>query len=230
MIQARLAKYYLFSACLLMGLFVGDLRAQPEVNTELDWKVISSHKNITVYEATGKHAGTVPIRFHTVLDYPASRVRTILADTIRRPEWTPNMVEARILEKRGSSGKIEYLRYKFPWPFKSREFVLLNETIYDPNDKTLTSTTASTTHTDAPDSDKYIRALTLAGKVITRPTGVDNKTYMEAMFHTDMMGSIPGWLFRLIQRSWPKKVVKNLNQQLARDDIRVEDRWLLLDK
>lgn len=197
---------------------------------QFDWKVVSSDKILTVYEAKGERSGTVPIRFYTVLDYPASRVRAVLADTIRRPEWTPNMVEARVLENMGQDGKMEYLRYNFPWPFADRTFVLLNKSSYDPTDRTLTSTTHSTNHPDAPDSDRYIRALTLAGKVITRPTAAGDKTQMEAIFHTDVRGNIPGWLFSLIQRSWPRKVVKNLNRHLARDDIRVEDRWLLLDQ
>lgn len=229
MTHSRLSKLAVLILFVLVEPSSGYSETSSESRFQFDWKVVSTSNNLTVYEAKGERSGTVPIRFHTVLDYQASRVRAVLADTIRRPEWTPNMVEARVLENMGQDGKIEYLRYNFPWPFRDRTFVLLNKSSYDPSDRTLTSTTRSTDHPASTDSGKFIRALTLDGKVITRPTSDGDKTHMEAIFHTDVRGNIPGWLFHLIQRSWPKKVVKNLNRQLARDDIKIEDRWLLLD-
>lgn len=201
-----------------------------ESKDDFNWIVVSTDDEITVYEAKEKHSGIVPIRFNATLDYPTSRVRAVLADTKRRPEWTPNMVEARILEMTGTGVKFEYLRYKFPWPFMNRTFVLHNKNTYNPADKSLLSTTHSITHPNAPETKKHIRGHTFAGNVLSRPVQGGEKTYLEAVFLTDVRGDIPKWLFNLIQRSWPRKIIKGLNRQLARDDIKVEEKWLLLDQ
>jgi len=222
----------IYSQIFCISLFVlsMQLTCQAEnLTAALDWKIVSSNDVITVYEGDKHDSGIVPIKFHAILDYSPSKVRTVLSDTTRRPEWVPNMVEARVVERVGVYGKVEYLRYAFPWPFLDRSYVLQTDTSYNPKNKTLFTQVKSIFHSSIPQNENYVRAHTYVGTTLTRSEASGKKTYLEAMFLTDMKGNIPKWIFNNIQQSWPKKIVDNLRQQLSRDDIEVMDKWRLLD-
>ena len=196
-----------------------------EIRQDFDWKLVSNEKGLFIYSAKPEKYGIVPIRFHTVLDFPPSRVLTVLGDTERRTEWTPNLVEASIFSRVDIDHKIEYLRYHFPWPFRDRTYLIQTLNYYNSSDRSIVFKTQSVMRREVPETSQYIRADTLLGITIIRPEESGRKTYLEAIFLTDMKGNIPKWLFNEIQKSWPFKMMSGLNQQLSRNDIRINQRW-----
>ena len=199
------------------------------IDEDFEWHILSSNEVVTIYEGKQHASGIIPIKFHAVINYPPSRVRSVLSATKRRPEWVPNMVEARVVERVGRYGKTEYLRYAFPWPFFDRTYVLQTNTSFDPKNQTLFTQVKSIDHPNVPRNERYIRAHTYMGTTLIRPEASGQKTYLEFMFLTDMKGNIPKWIFNAIQGGWPEKIIDNLLVQLGRDDIEVFEKWKLID-
>lgn len=201
-----------------------------EAEYYFDWKLESDETGLVVYTAEQSRTGLVPIRFITVLDFPPSKVLTILADTDRRAEWMPNLIEASIVDRIGVDQKIELLRYHFPWPFLDRTFLIDTLNTYDFNDRLIVFKTRSVSLPEIPETGKYVRAETVIGTMVVNPRESGRKTYLEAIYLTDMKGVIPKWLINQIQKKWPRKLINALNQQLSRQDIRVQKRWVSWDK
>jgi len=218
----------LFFATIILFL-PGSGRAEKN-EQDFKWRIFSKNETVTIYKGEKRASGIIPIKFDAIVDYPPSRVRSVLSATRRRPEWVPNMLEARIVERIGRYEKIEYLRYDFPWPFFDRSFILHTSTSFDPESQTLFTRIKSVDYPEVPRNRRYVRAHTYLGTTLTRPDASGQKTYLEVMFLTDMEGSIPKWIVNEIQAGWPEKIVNSLLKQLARDDIDVLEKWKLIDE
>ena len=224
--QLRVIVGWLFT---LVTLIIASSVLAEEAEPYFDWKLETVENGLIIYTAEQHNTGLVPIRFITILDYPPSMVLTVLADTDRRAEWMPNLIEASIVDRIGIDQKIEFLRYHFPWPFSDRTFLIDTLNTYDFNDKRIVFETRSVSLPEIPETGKYVRAETLLGTMVVNPRDSGQKTYLEATYLTDMKGFIPKWLINQIQKKWPRKLISALNQQLSKHDIRVQERWVSWD-
>lgn len=231
--KSRVARYgaKIIKILLLSWLFAGHhgICAAEEVVETFEWRVITKTDTVTVYEGKKHKSGIIPIKFDAIINFPPARVRSVLSDTERRPDWVPKLVEARIIERVDQNEKTEYLRYDFPWPFFDRTIVLHSSTSFDPDTQTLYSNVRSIDHPNVSSGGNYVRAHTHMGTTLTRPGASEGQTYLEAMFLTDMKGILPMWILHSIQIKWPEKIVENLSKQLAREDIVVLERWKQID-
>ncbi len=186
---------------------------------DFKWEIDKDRRGIKVFKAPRhEETGIIPIKAQTVLDFPISRVLTVLADTKRKAEWIPKLDEAYIIEEKSKYSRIEYARYSAPWPFHDRSFVISTKGRYDPKERTIFIDIQSTTHDKAPLNPKYVRGKTYIGSVFLKYVE-ENKTFFEITLLTDFRGNIPAWIINLVQSSWPFKMVDNLTAQLKKDDI-----------
>ena len=187
--------------------------------SEIVWELHSEDNNISIFLAKEKHkSGLLPMRAKMILNYDMEKVITVVADNTRKREWVPSLIENYTIEHLGDYRRIDFARYDSPWPFDDRYFVLDLKAKYNYKKEAFEFIFSSTKHPRAPKNKKWVEGATYFGSVIIREHG-KGKTFLDMTMITDFKGSIPTWLINFIQRRWPHKTLRNLNRQLAKDDI-----------
>lgn len=192
---------------------------------KIEWKILESKNDVTVYKADKiKEIGLVPIKFITPLPYPPAKVLTVLADSNRKHEWVPKMIEGKVIDDDGAFTKIEYGLYDSPWPFKDRTFLVRMSGEYLKDEKTAQITLKSIEDDRVPQNKKHVRAVTYTGIVRIKKLE-ENKSELEVMFLSDFKGNVPLWIVNFLQKSWPYEMVATVKKQLAREDVVILPRW-----
>jgi len=186
----------------------------------LQWEVISSKDNITVYTPVNyKHqTGLVPIKYKAMVNHNPLKVLTVLADNDRKTEWMPNLKEVKIIEKKTIDNLAIYYKYDFPWPFYDREFVIQTQGNFDYKNKIISVNMYSIERQDTPLKSSIVRGVAHDGYTIIRSVS-DSKTSIEMAFMNDFGGVIPKWIINHVQKKWPYRFISNLNNQLQKTDI-----------
>jgi len=192
------------------------------------WSVASNRKGVKIYQAEKHKSGLVPIKVETVLPYPPSRVLAVIADTDRKKEWVPDLKFVKAINSGNELDKIEYSIYNSPWPITDRSFLVRIKSIINEKDKSLIIKLNSVDSEKVPLNPELVRGHTYNGDVILKNDG-NGKAYFQVMFLTDFKGNIPKWIVNMVQKGWPKKMIKRLKRQIERDDIVVPKRYLYLD-
>lgn len=195
---------------------------------DFKWRVASKKNGVTIFSADKHESGLVPIKVETVLPYPPSRVLAVIADTDRKKEWVPDLRFVRSIDGDNEYDKTEYSIYDSPWPFSDRSFLVRIQSIINEKDKSLIIKLNSVESEKAPLNPRLVRGHTYNGDVILKNDGKGN-AYFQVMFLTDFKGNIPIWIVNMVQKGWPKKMIKRLKRQIERDDITVPKRYKYLD-
>lgn len=188
---------------------------------DVEWIEHTNKKRIQVYVPKNfKHpSGLVPVRFKAILDYPLSKVLTVLADNTRKKEWVPKLTSSKVIEEVSESDVIVYYRYSTPWPFSDRDFLINSSVHYNAQTKTLNVLMKSIDdHKDLKDGDCCVRGYSHDGYTILK--FIDkNKTEIEMAFLNEFGGFIPNFVINLVQKKWPYKFMGNLRLQLKKSNI-----------
>ncbi len=195
---------------------------------DFEWKVASNRKGVKIYQAEKHKSGLVPIKVETILPYPPSRVLAVIADTDRKKEWVPDLRFVKAINSGDEFDKIEYSIYDSPWPFSDRSFLVRIQSKANEKDKSLIIKLNSVVSEKVPHNKELVRGHTYNGDVILKNDG-NGKAYFQVMFLTDFKGNIPKWIVNMVQKGWPKKMIKRLKKQIERKDIVVPKRYLYLD-
>lgn len=201
----------LFLACNTMAMHPDDFT----------WKLKKEKDGIKIYTAPRhEETGIVPIKADTIIDDSLPRVLTVLADTDRKKEWIPKLIEARTIEVKSKYERVEYTLYNSPWPLHDRSFVISSKGSFNPKDKTVFIDITSIEHPKVPHNPKYVRGNTYIGSIYLKALG-PKKTFFEITLLTDFNGNVPAWIINIVQKKWPFGFFKNIKKQLAKDDIKV---------
>lgn len=98
----------------------------PLLTQAAPWDLIKSdtERDIRVYQRAHSDSQFDDIYAVTVMQGNPARVEAILADVAAMPEWLARVSLAKVISRRDDA-VIIYLRYTLPYPFKSRDAVLL---------------------------------------------------------------------------------------------------------
>jgi hypothetical protein len=196
---------------------------------KFDWKIASQKYGVTIYKAEkDKKSGIIPIKFQTDLNYPPSRLLAILADSKRKVEWIPKLKSAKTVKLLSETKRIEHTIYNSPWPFDNREFLIQIDSYVDLKNREIISELHSISLPEVAVHKNNVRGTTYYGRVVVRGRE-PGKTYLEMTLLADFKGNIPTWIVNIVQRAWPKNMVKNIKRQLAKNDIIVPKTWLDMD-
>lgn len=185
------------------------------------WKLKIEKEGIKIFTAPRhQESGIVPIKANTIIHDSIPRILTVLADTQRKKEWIPKLIEARIIEEKSKYERVEYTRYDSPWPLDDRSFVVSSKGRYNPKEQTLFIDITSVEHTKVPHNPDHVRGKTYIGSILLKTLGT-KKTFFEMTLLNDFKGNVPSWIINMVQKKWPFKFFKNLKEQLAKEDIKV---------
>ncbi len=185
------------------------------------WKLKEEKDQIKIFSAP-RHdeTGIVPIKANTVINDSLPRILSVLAETSRKKEWIPSLLDAYTVEKISKYERVEYTLYDSPWPFYDRAFVISTKGKYNEEDNTIFIDISSTEHKKVPLDPNHVRGNTYIGSIYMK--GLASKeTFFEITLLTDFKGNIPTWIINLVQKKWPYKFFTNIKAQLAKDDIKI---------
>ena len=204
-------------------LFIATWLLAYEIQDDLDkieWTKYSDEDNIQVYEAKRAHkSGLIPIKVHTILDYPITKVLTVLTDASRKTEWVPRLDVSKTVEQLKFGEFIDYASFDAPWPFEDRDFLVYIKTNYDIEKKEVKAVIYSVTHPQMPNRKGFVRGHTFSGNTYLKSVYNDTKTYVEISFFNDYKGNIPKWIVNMVQLTWPRTFIGQLRTQLAKKDV-----------
>ena len=188
----------------------------------VQWELYRQKGSTKVYQAKKSHSsGLVPLKASTILNHPLKKVYSVLSDYNRRDEWVPRLKKSYQFKRIRRERYLAYSLYRSPWPFKNRSVLVDVVDSYDPGKQAITSTITSVAHPDIPHDKSDVRFETKGSLFIKEMDG-GKKTYAEITLLNDFKGNIPVWLVNFVQRRWPQKMFKNLNEQLNKKDIQVK--------
>jgi hypothetical protein len=102
---------------------------------DAQWQAAYAKNGIAVSRADIPGSPIVAFQAETVLDAPIETVVGVIQDNPRRPEWTPSLAEARVLERFSETEWIEYWHLDTPIVISDREAVVRIRTEFDSFEK-----------------------------------------------------------------------------------------------
>ncbi len=214
-------KFFLLFLIQVSSLFAID------INT-INWVKISDDDGIKVYRAKEPHPenGLHAFKVQTIFNFPMPKIISVLVDTPRKKEWVPRHIDTKYVQIIGPYERIEYTRYKAPWPFEDRDFVLHIKAEYDALKKQFFVSMTSVKDKRMPKIKDVVRASSYITHVNLIDINSGKSTDAEMFFMADLKGNIPLWAMDIIQKIWPQKILSSLTKQLKKKDIKINKDFL----
>ncbi len=208
--RSRVAATSLLFACIALPSHAEPLLAIDD----LAWRVESSNDGITLYRATARRGGVVPLKATMTIRGTIEEVSLVLEDIPRRTEWISNLGQSVLLERVNDYDQTEYLRVAVPWPVSDRS-ALIRARITVSDDFGQATIAAQSVDVAAPDSlPKLVRAIVHTSTF--QMTKVDDRVEVVALVFIDPCGTIPKWIVNFFARRVARATLGGLRRQVAR--------------
>ncbi|GAB4018417.1 MAG: START domain-containing protein [Bdellovibrio sp.] len=212
----------LFKIVLFSSFFVQSSFALTE--NDFQWEISSQSNDITVFKAEKHESGVVPIKALTIFNHSISRVLSLIADTPKKVEWVPYLLEGTIVEKDGPFKRVEYARYKSPWPFQDRVFILNIVGDYNEVTHEVSIELKSVDHPKYPENNDTVRGITYYGAIRIKKLE-ENKSFFEIVLLSDFKGNVPHWIVNMVQAKWPYKMFTQMREQLNNPNFQLNPEY-----
>jgi hypothetical protein len=195
------------------------------------WEFFDEEDGVRCYRRDVSGSDIVALRGEGFVAAPIQRVASVLIDRKRSPEWIDRLVKTKVLRNISETESINWNHIKTPSPLQDRDFVFRSMLLTDPAKKQVTFKYFSVTDKLAPENDDYVRGhfqegkfeLTVAER--TNKDGTKTKgTLVVAEVVVDPKGSVPKFIVNMVQKSWPHKTLTALRKQVAKPDIKDDQR------
>ena len=196
---------------------------------KIKWKIHSEKEGIKIYTPVEyKHkSGLIPIKFKTVIKEKFSKVVTVLADNKRKIEWMPYLKETKTIEVLTPNESIVYYRYRSPWPFNPRDFLIRSIAKFNEKTKKLWVELKSIKKWKGVDENpSYVRGFSHDGYAVVSYKSID-ETEIEMAFLNEFGGLIPTFVINVVQEKWPMQFMKNLRKHLTKNNIIIKDKFII---
>src|SRR5690606_26306894 len=92
--------------------------------SDTQWKPLYEKNGIKVSRADFEDSSVSAFQAEAIIDAPLAKIAALLQDMERRPDWTPSLKQATILERKSLLEAIEYWHMGTPALIKEREAVV----------------------------------------------------------------------------------------------------------
>ncbi len=196
------------------------LQVRPSSEADLSlvkWELLSEREGISVFRWDPPDSPLFAFKGEATIDAPIAKVASVLADTPRRHEWVPHLIEAHIVKEISERERIEYTSIATPPFTKNRDFVLHTSAEYLEPTKELVFHFMSIDDPSVP-ATKMIRGQVIKSRYMMRALDRD-KTFVEYLVHIDPKGGIPRWLVNMVQKNIPRHTLEAIRRQVKKTDI-----------
>jgi hypothetical protein len=186
--------------------------------SKAQWEKISDDDGIETYRWDVPDSPVFAFKAIAVIDAPCVRVGSILVDLDHAMEWTPDLVESRLIRQISPVERIEYSHFRTPIFVKDRDFVLQGRADFDPVGKKLTISFHSVEDPAAPLTDR-VRGEIQASSYTMSPVDDGKKTLLVLLAHVDPKGTVPKLLVNLFQKNFPRHAIEAIRKRAEKTDI-----------
>ena len=141
------------------------------------------------------------------------QIARVLADNKTHHEWIPHLQESRELEATSATERLEYNRFKAPWPAADRDFVYRVIASGSVESGYLKFEMRSEVNALMPEQPRLIRGELLTSSYTLTQLNAE-RCQIELIFSVDPRGMIPHWIVNRIQTHWPHFILRELKQRL----------------
>lgn len=209
-----------FLTSIVISFFITTQASWALTEHDFHWEVSSQSEDITVFKAEKHESGVIPIKGQTIFNHSVSEVLSLIADTPKKINWVPYLTEGRLVESNGPFKRVEYARYKSPWPFQDRIFVLNINGDYDDKANEVYIELKSVSHPAVPETDDSVRGMTYYGAIRIKKLE-EKKTFFEIVLLSDFKGNVPHWIVNMVQAKWPYKMFKQMRTSLTAPEFKL---------
>jgi hypothetical protein len=210
----RLLWFTTFALCV-----AGVTTARGDAAKSIAWEKFDEDDGIAVYRRDVAGSPVVALRGDGYVDAPLLRVASVLVDTKRATEWIDSLAEARTLRQISEDEYVEWDHIATPFVLKDRDFVFRAKLELHAKQKQVVLNYHSVADPDAPKTD-YIRGEFLFGSFVLTAVDGGKRTRVMAEVLCDPKGSVAKWMVNLFQKSWPHNTIMSLRTQVAKRDIK----------
>lgn len=196
---------------------------------ENSWEQVSQTDGITVYKREVPGSPLLAFKGEGEIDAPLPLVATVIFDTSRAKEWVVDLESTKIVRWVSDSEFIEYDHIKTP-PIimKDRDFLSSVKMFVDKTAGVLTFHYKSVVDPAIPETDSLIRGDLMNTTFVLTSVAGNTKTHLIGEVHADPKGSVAKWIVNFFQKDWPITTLKNLRRQVAKPDVKAQDRFIAM--
>lgn len=183
------------------------------------WEKVIEVDGVKVHKKDIPDSDVVAFRGETIYDAPIARVANVLIDTSRKLEWVSKCVEAKDIRQNGPFERVEYNKTASGFfAVKDRDFVFHAKAELNREKQQMIIRMKSVSDPLAPETGSVRGELKQSTYTLTSLDG-GRKTHLVVEIQADPKGSVPKWLVNLFQRSWPRKTLEGIREQLQKPDV-----------
>ncbi len=171
-------------AAVLLGLLLTAAMA------ESDWEHLYTKDGIDVYQKDLPDTDVCRFKGVGFVDASMETIGCVLRDIPAFPEWVANFKKAVVLKDIDRNTKITYNIIDTPFPYKNRDMIIENDTVYNLEKGSAEITFAARDSSLAPPTDKYVRMTDVSGRYFIEFFGRE-KTRVTYEYQADPEGNIP---------------------------------------
>ncbi len=203
-----------FFLCVILG---GMFVVGSVVAADGKWELIASDDGIDTYRMT--HPGTDVCTFKGVgfVDAKMEVVGEVIRDIPAYPEWMAKCKHARVLKHIDRNTKVFYNIINAPFPYKDRDMVVDNQTIYDLENGVADISFGVAKDYSFPEDRRYFRLTEITGKYYIEYFG-RNKTRVTYLHRAHPGGNIPVLIANRIEISrYPAINIKGIREMAKKE-------------
>ena len=176
------------------------------------WEKILSKNGIEVLSKKEKDSALLAFRAKGLIKTPIEQMIAVLHDFDNAATWNKNLTIKKAIKTVSPLDITSYSLHGMPWPLKDREMVLRNQLKLDLEKEVIIVEARTVEVKDAPKNKKAIQAIVKYGVFTFKPVS-DTETYVELFAHIDPKGTLPSWVFNLLQQTYPYNYLKEIEHQ-----------------
>ncbi len=204
-----------FLLCMMVLFAFVLLNSTPSIAEEEEWRFVNLAGGISVHRRSKDNSRFIEFKARGDLQGEITKYVNILLDTDKMPDWAPQCIEAKNIEKISQSEDIVYVACNGVWPVADRDYVAKRTIISDIKKTYVRINVDLTDHHNVPANDKRVHIPHLQCCWILRK--IDHShTYVELHAFVDPGGRLPAWLVNWGYRRIPHKYLVGLESMVAK--------------
>ena len=117
--KSVLVSYFLFVLCL----------SSIDLNANEKWTYVETKNDVRVFKSKSNELGSIiPFKAEADIEGSFDDIVRVLLNYENKPNWAPKLLEVSVHEKLSPRSYVFSEIYFAPWPFQSREFLLIGLT------------------------------------------------------------------------------------------------------
>ncbi|MFO8049844.1 MAG: START domain-containing protein [Desulfosudaceae bacterium] len=186
---------------------------------ESEWEHLYTKDGIEIYKKTFPGTDVCAFKGVGFVDAKMEVIGCVLRDIPSYPQWMAKCKKALVLKDIDRNTKILYNAINAPFPYKDRDMVVKNETLYHLDNGTAEITFGVADDTSlAPPTSKYVRVEELSGRYLLEFFGRE-KTRLTYLHRAHPGGNIPVSIANRVEiRDYPYTNIKGLRKMVKKQE------------